>query len=102
MSQEYKVVVDVELKEIMPRYLEIRREELEALEKCLIDNDIEKARMLGHKLKGTGASYGFEELTNIGASIEDIAKAGSLKGIKAQAERLRFILDNLQIEYEEM
>lgn len=102
MNQAYKVKIDADLEEIMPRYLEIRRKELKKLEEALESGDSETVRMLGHRLKGTGASYGLDELTEIGTTIEDIAKEGSIKGIQHQAERLRHILENLQIEYEEM
>lgn len=102
MSQEYKITVDADLEEIMPRYLEIRREELEALTKAIENKDIDEVRMLGHRLKGTGSSYGIDELTEIGTVIEDTAKVGSLQGVAAQADRLRFILDNIIVEYEEI
>ncbi len=102
MNQAYKVKIDADLEEIMPRYLEIRHKELEELEEALDEEDTERVRMLGHRLKGTGSSYGLDELTEIGTTIEDIAKEGSIKGIQRQTERLRHILENLQIEYEEM
>jgi HPt (histidine-containing phosphotransfer) domain-containing protein len=102
MSQKYKVTVDSELEEIMPRYIEIRLNELEELEKYLAEKNSEAVRMLGHRLKGTGASYGMQELTDIGAAIEDIAKTGSLAGIAEYTKRLRYILENIEIEYEDM
>ncbi|WP_027177700.1 Hpt domain-containing protein [Maridesulfovibrio bastinii] len=102
MSQKYKVTVDSELEEIMPRYIEIRLNELEELEKYLAEKNAEAVRMLGHRLKGTGASYGIEELTDIGAAIEDIAKTGSFAGIAEHTKRLRYILENIEIEYEDM
>jgi CheY-like chemotaxis protein/HPt (histidine-containing phosphotransfer) domain-containing protein len=46
---------------------------------------------LGHRLKGSGASYGFPEITALGAEIEALGKAGGLEAIKPRLGRLRGI-----------
>ena len=44
---------------------------------------------LGHRLKGNGASYGFPEITELGAQIERLGKAGQLEAIGPYVEQLR-------------
>jgi len=39
----------------------------------LAASDFERLQSAGHNRKGTGASYGFTELTQLGASIEHSA-----------------------------
>ena len=46
---------------------------------------------LGHRLKGSGASYGFPEITALGAQIEDLGKQAQLEPIAPLVERLRQI-----------
>ncbi len=46
---------------------------------------------LGHRLKGNGASYGFPEITELGAQIEELGKAADLDAIAPHIERLRQI-----------
>jgi PAS domain S-box-containing protein len=46
---------------------------------------------VGHRLKGNGASYGFPEITRIGAEIERLGKAGDLDAIGPHIGRLRRI-----------
>ncbi len=51
---------------------------------------------IGHRLKGNGASYGFPEITDIGAQIEDLGNAGKLDDILPYLERLREIRAEFQ------
>ena len=46
---------------------------------------------LGHRLKGNGASYGFPEITKLGAEIETLGNAGELGAILPHLEQLRRI-----------
>ena len=46
---------------------------------ALEQSDLETVRVLGHSMKGSGASYGFEGLTTIGASLEDRTFADIIK-----------------------
>jgi len=55
-------------------YLEHRRAELSGLEQALENGDFAALRKAGHNLKGTGAAYGFAELTEIGRALEAAAK----------------------------
>jgi len=98
---KFQVVVDPELEPILPRYMEIRWEELALLEQAVESGDGDAARLLGHKLKGSGTSYGFPKLTELGAAIEvagredDCATAGKLAG------ELRSYIENVEVVYGE-
>jgi len=97
----FQVIVDPELKSILPRYMELRWEELELLEHAIQVDDAEIIRMLGHKLKGTGSSYGFHALTQLGAAIEITGKSGNLDETKKLSAQLRDYLENVDIVYQE-
>ena len=55
-------------------YLDHRRGELGSLDHSLRNGDFAALRKAGHNLKGTGAAYGFSELTDIGRALEAAAK----------------------------
>jgi CheY-like chemotaxis protein len=55
-------------------YLDHRRTELGGLDHSLRNGDFAALRKAGHNLKGTGAAYGFCELTDIGRALEAAAK----------------------------
>ncbi len=62
------------LEKRVPVYLASRKNELQTLAESLAASDFQKIQVLAHNIKGTGASYGFEDLTNLGAAMEESAK----------------------------
>ena len=65
-----------EMTELRIGYLDRRKTELPDLEQALQQGDFTAIRKVGHNLKGTGAAYGFAEITHIGKSLEAAAKDG--------------------------
>ncbi len=102
MSNKIEVKVDEDLEDIMPRYLEIRHKELVELETAVQEKDFDQIRMLGHKLKGTGAAYGFDELSRLGNIIEDQAVEKLMENVPESTALVRNYLENIEIEYVEM
>ena len=70
------------------RYLEHRRAELDSLELALKNGDFAALRKAGHNLKGTGAAYGFAELTEIGEAIGAAAKAFDAAAVEALLDQI--------------
>ena len=52
-------------------------------------------RILGHNMKGSGAGYGFDRITEIGACLEQAAGRRAAEEIRARAEELCRYLDGL-------
>jgi two-component system, sensor histidine kinase and response regulator len=67
---------------LVPQYLEGRIQDLQRLSDALSAGDYEAIGVIGHKMKGTGASFGFPELTVAGALIESAAKNRDDAGIR--------------------
>lgn len=61
------------IKARIPAYLVRRQQEVERMRSLLADGDFEAIRTLGHDLKGTGAGYGFAELSRVGGELEKAA-----------------------------
>ena len=101
MDGKFTVVVDAELAPIMPRYIEIRRQELGELQDALAKSDAETVRLLGHRLKGTGAAYGFPDLTRMVAAIETAGKENDLTAAARLAGELAAFLYGVQVVYGE-
>ena len=68
------VRVDARLRAVIPGYLDTRREDVRTLLEAVERSDYETIHALGHKMSGTGGSYGFPRITEIGAAIERAAK----------------------------
>lgn len=60
---------------LVPGFLAARRRDHLQMESCLAQSDFVQIRRLGHRLKGSGGSFGFPALTTIGARLEKAARA---------------------------
>jgi two-component system sensor histidine kinase/response regulator len=94
------VRVDADLAELVPGFLENRRTDLDAIASALARADYENVRILGHNMKGSGAGYGFNRITELGASLEQAAGRCESEEIRARAAELSRYLDGLHVKYE--
>jgi HPt (histidine-containing phosphotransfer) domain-containing protein len=79
-----------------PRYLCNRRADVAALLLAHEQRDLETLRTLSHRMKGTGASYGFPDVSAIGAQIEAAGRASNLEAAELAIQRLRSFLDEAE------
>jgi HPt (histidine-containing phosphotransfer) domain-containing protein len=77
-----------------------RRKELEALRAALAAADFERLRQLGHRMRGVGNSYGFDDVTDLGKLIEDGARAGDKAGLEKHIAQYGDYLSRVEIAYE--
>ena len=96
----YRIVVDKELAEIVPEYLEIRKRELPELQALLAAGGLDEMRKIGHKLAGSGGGYGFDRLSEIGRKLEASAQSGDVPASGACVAELKDFLENLEVVYE--
>ena len=82
-SQETELLDEV--KELVPGYLHQRHKDLDQLWEALEVADYPTISRLGHQLKGSGSSYGFDELSEIGGALEHAAKAHDAQQTYQQA-----------------
>ena len=68
-------------------------ETLAQIDALLAGGDAAGLGALGHRLKGNGGSYGFAEISQVGAQIEQLGKRGEVGPIGPLVERLRQIHD---------
>lgn len=54
----------------VPMFLENRRRDVQSMQEALTSGDFPTVGRLGHNMRGTGTSYGFQAVTEIGAAIE--------------------------------
>ncbi len=75
--------VGPEVRMLVPGFLAARRRELVWMETCLHERDFEQLTRFGHRLKGSGGSFGFPELSVIGARLGCIARLQDRTGCEA-------------------
>lgn len=98
-AERIPVTIDRDLEDIVPGYLENRRKELPELQNALDRGDFDTLRILGHRMKGSGAGYGFDRVTEIGRHIEEAAKNQVGPIIQTQIEELSSYLERVEVTY---
>jgi CheY-like chemotaxis protein len=83
------------LKPIVSAYLEKRRADVAKLRAAIETHDYSVLRILGHQMAGTGASYGFDPITEIGFALESSALSGDMARIAGAVEGLDLYLRDL-------
>ncbi len=94
------VKIDKDLQNLVPGYLQSRREDINALYSALEKTDYESIRILGHSMKGSGGGYGFDNITEIGKQIEMAAKNQDLTAIRERIKELSQYLTSITLSYE--
>jgi HPt (histidine-containing phosphotransfer) domain-containing protein len=84
-------------RELVTEYLERCRGGLPVLDAAIGQNHHEQVRVLGHRMKGTGAPYGFCRLTEIGAGIEQAATDQNGGALRRYAAELEEYLSRVEI-----
>lgn len=69
-SDDVVVLEDPETAPLVPAFLQNRREDVDTMKPLLERGDFGRIQSIGHRMKGTGRSYGFKTITRIGSDIE--------------------------------
>ena len=94
------VHVDADLEDLIPGYLQNRREDVKAVWQALENQDFETIRVLGHTMKGTGGGYGFDAITELGQTLEEAAKNQNEPAIRQAAAALRDYLQAVEVVFQ--
>ena len=84
-------------RQLMARYLERRDADVGNLRDALGATNFETIRVTGHNLFGSGSAYGLDEISRLGAKIEQAAVMLGAGGIEALIGELEAYLGALKI-----
>jgi PAS domain S-box-containing protein len=93
----FQVAPPPEIADLVPRYLEKRRNEVGILNEALKTRDFARIRRIAHGIKGSGAGYGLPELTNFGKRLEEAAAAGDESQLQEQLAQMTKYLERIEI-----
>jgi len=92
--------IDPAARHLLPRFIELCHNDVAGMRSALDAGDFDSLRKTGHKLKGAGGSYGFDDITRIGAAVEGAAKSADgtrsrelIEELARYLERVRPLLD---------
>ena len=94
-----KIKIDPDLgEELVIGYFENRKKELSVLETFRINRDFESIAKTAHKLKGTGLSYGFDEISKFGELLEKAAITKDLASCETLMSQHQNYINNVILE----
>lgn len=97
-----KVFVDASFADIIPWFLDNRRDDLKKLWFLPRNRILIKLKRMGHRWKGTCASYGFQKLSEVGGrTLEIRAQSGDFAGIVNLMNDSSEYLNHLEVIYVE-
>ena len=88
--------LDPAIREILPKYIEIRRREQQELYAALAAGDLEALASMGHRIKGTGASFGLPRMTDLGRELQVAAREGDLEACSGLLRAMDDLLDRAE------
>lgn len=100
MENPARILIDVPEdlpRELVAQFLASCREDLQRLQTALAASDYDRARRLGHQMKGNGSPYGFPDVTRIGSAIEQAAGARGAIELASQIQLLEAYLNLVEI-----
>lgn len=95
------VTVDPDLADLIPGFLDNRRKDVNTLRVSLANGDWETISTLGHRMKGAGGGYGFDDISRIGAVIERAATTRDAAETRASIDELESYLGRLDVVLED-
>jgi HPt (histidine-containing phosphotransfer) domain-containing protein len=98
-APEDTIVVRADLKfaDLIPDFLQNRRQDVIVMLDALDRGDFETVKSLGHGMKGAGGSYGFQAITDFGAALEQAAESADSHVSRNWVEELSSYLDRVEI-----
>jgi len=100
MSDKIEVIVDSDLEDLIPGFLENRMQDLEKLQQAAKRGDFGTLQSIGHSLKGVGGGYGFDRMSKIGEGIENAGRTSDLEAANGRVAELADYLSRLNIVFE--
>ena len=81
------------LKELAANFLRDMLVQTEALEANIQGQEKEKIAVFGHTLRGSGAMFGFPEISVLGTQLEDAARAEHWEIARETSRTLRKVIE---------
>lgn len=99
LINNFIVEIESELSPIVPEFLGNRRSDCSLIHLYLEKGAFDEIRTLGHRMKGAGGSYGFDDISVIGETMEKAAQIADHRTIRTEVQRLSDYLDRVAVVY---
>jgi len=91
------VRADPKFADLIPGFLQNRRQDVIAMLDALTRGDFGTVESLGHGMRGAGGSWGFQTITDIGAALEQAGESADSDASRKWVSELSRYLDRVEI-----
>ena len=99
-SKKIIIYADPDISDLIPGFLENRHKDIKTISEALGKKEYDAIRLIGHSMKGSGAGYGFDDLSKIGAALEEAAEKKEALSIQKELAKVETYLKNIQVVYQ--
>jgi YesN/AraC family two-component response regulator len=99
-QEKDKWEVSAEIQELVPLFLDRRQADLGAIKRLLAEENFDEIAALAHNIKGSSASYGFPELSRLGAEIENAGLCHNKLLIECQVADFQRLLSTVPRQHQ--
>ncbi len=96
-----KKIIEVEkdLEEIVPGFIERKKEDVFLMRDLLKKNDYEMIETMGHRLKGNAGGYGFDDLGLCGKELEEKAREHNNDEVSKVIDDIERYLSEIEVVF---
>lgn len=99
MGEKIIVEVDQFLKDIVPKFLQARRDDMGNLQQLLQKQSWNEIQSIAHKIKGNAGSYGLTYLGDLGAQLETACKTQKTSIAPELVAKMKDYLEKVEIQF---
>lgn len=89
---------DPEIASLVPSFLDSRAADVAKMRSLLASGNYARIQALGHRMKGSGRSYGFQDISRIGAELEIAAHNDNEQMVRQLIDELENYLTKVQVQ----
>ena len=82
--------------ELTAEYIQSLAEKIERIKSLILSGSFEEISSIGHRLAGSGGSFGFPEISQLGAAIEKAGKEQDSVTLQKLIPSLQLEIKNIQ------
>jgi len=99
-EEKITVSIEAEIKELIPEYLSNRQGDIRCMLEGLDKSNFQAIRIIGHTMKGSGGSYGFNRISQIGLALEQGGQEANAGKIRKSIDELTDYLNRVEVIFE--
>lgn len=97
MAEDLEALVPAGVEDLLPAFLENRRNELAALKAAVATHDFATVLHIAHRMKGVGEPYGFPTISLIGVDLDGAVQRADMRRLLELVRQYATYLGSVRI-----